>query len=456
MIKNVLKEILYYKKEHIKEMKRRVPLNSFKHLIKKTDLNFKNSISKLGISFILEIKKSSPSLGLISKNFNISKILNCYNKYASAISVITEEKYFNGSLKHLKYVRKNTKLPILCKDFFIDCYQIYLSRFLGADAILLMLSVLTDRKYIEFFKIAKSMNLNILTEVNNENEVKRAINLKSEIFGINNRNLKDLSINIETTKKLSVLIPKNKIIISESGILNNKIVNYIKKYVNGFLIGSSIVSKKNINLAVKKIIFGNNKICGITRKKDVIYSSNSGATYIGIIFIKSSLRNVSIKDASKIFFYNSLKYVGVFKNENINKIKYISEKFNLNSIQLHGNENQEYINSLRKILSKDVNIWKAIGIKNKVPNINFDNINNIILDNIIPGSGKTFNWSLLKKINLKNVFLSGGINLKNCIKALNIKCYGLDLSTGLEKKVGIKDKKKIKKLFLKIKNNIIT
>ncbi|WP_343154561.1 bifunctional indole-3-glycerol-phosphate synthase TrpC/phosphoribosylanthranilate isomerase TrpF [Buchnera aphidicola (Pseudoregma panicola)] len=455
MNKNFLKNILYHKKEHIKTIKKKFPLKSFKHFIKKTELNFKNSFSKKEISFILEIKRSSPSLGVICKNFNIQKIVNCYNKYASSISVVTEEKYFNGKLKYLKYVRKNTKLPILCKDFFIDDYQIYLSRFLGADAILLMLSILKDVEYIKFSKIAKSMNLGILTEVNNENEIERAINLKSEIFGINNRNLKDLSIDIKKTKKLSKFIPKNNIIISESGILNNKNVNYLKKYVNGFLIGSSIMSKNNIDLSVKKIIFGNNKICGITRKKDIIYSSDNGAIYIGIIFVKSSNRYVNYKNVEKLFYYSHIKYVGVFKNENIYKIKYISEKFNLYAIQLHGEENQEYINILRKILNKNINIWKAIGIKNSIPYINFKNIDYIVLDNTIPGSGKTFNWNLLKNINKKKIFLSGGINIKNLKKALNLKCHGLDLNSGLEKKVGIKDKKKIYKLFYTIKNNII-
>ncbi|WP_343183852.1 bifunctional indole-3-glycerol-phosphate synthase TrpC/phosphoribosylanthranilate isomerase TrpF [Buchnera aphidicola (Ceratovacuna keduensis)] len=455
MNKNFLKKILYYKKEYIKKIKKNFPLNEFKHLIKNTNLNFKNCISKKGTSFILEIKKSSPSLGLICKNFNISKIVKCYNKYASAISVITEEKYFNGSLKYLKYVRKHTKLPILCKDFFIDDYQIYLSRFLGADAILLMLSILKDNEYIKFFKIAKSMNLCVLTEVNNKTEIDRAINLKSEIFGINNRNLKDFSIDIKKTKELYKFIPKNNIVISESGISNNSDINYIKKYVNGFLIGSSIMSKNNIDLAIKKIIFGNNKICGITRKKDIIYSSYYGAIYIGIIFVKSSNRYINLKNSRELFFCNSIKYVGVFKNEKIYKIKYISEKFNLHAVQLHGEEDQEYINMLRKVLKKNINIWKAIGINNSIPNLNFNNVNYIILDNIIPGSGKTFNWSLLNKINMKKIFLSGGINIKNLKKALNTKCYGLDLNSGLEKKIGIKDKNKISKIFFKIKNNII-
>ncbi|WP_343189752.1 bifunctional indole-3-glycerol-phosphate synthase TrpC/phosphoribosylanthranilate isomerase TrpF [Buchnera aphidicola] len=455
MKRKILKDILNYKKNWVNNMKKINPISTFKHLIKKTNVSFKNSFKKKNISYILEIKKSSPSLGKICKNFNIEKIVKCYNKYASAISVITEEKYFDGNLKYLKFVRKNTQLPILCKDFFIDSYQIYLSRFLGADAILLMLSILQDEQYIKFSNIAKTMNLDILTEINNKEELNRAIYLKTQIFGINNRNLKNFCIDINNTKNLSVLIPKNRIIISESGILNNFIVNDLKKYVNGFLIGSAIMSKRNISLGVKKIIFGNHKVCGITRKKDAIYASENGALYAGVIFIKSSYRNVNIKDANKIFFLNSLKYVGVFKNENMYVIKYISEKFNLHAVQLHGNEDQTYINKLKKILNKDINIWKAIGIKNRIYNINYKNVNKIILDNYVPGSGKTFNWSFIKNINLKNSFLSGGINNKNCELALDLGCYGLDICSGLEKKIRIKDKNKIIKVFLKIKNHII-
>ncbi|WP_343189258.1 bifunctional indole-3-glycerol-phosphate synthase TrpC/phosphoribosylanthranilate isomerase TrpF [Buchnera aphidicola (Chaitoregma tattakana)] len=455
MNKSILERILYYKKSWIERNKTDRPLEKFKNLIKETKLSLKKSINTKSKSFILEIKKASPTFGTFRKCFNILEIVKCYNKYATAISVITEDKYFKGNVKYLKYVREHTKLPILCKDFFIDEYQIYLSRFLGADAILLILSILKDSEYIRFSKIAKLLKLEILTEVSNEYELNRAKYLGAEIFGINNRNLQNMSIDINITKKLSTLIPKNKIIISESGILNNNTVNNLKKYVHGFLIGSAIMSSKNININVKKIIFGNNKICGITRKEDIINISNYGATYCGIIFSNSSLRVVKLEEAEKIMCLSSLKYVGVFQDESINKIKYISEKLNLNAIQLHGNENEKYIYKLRKSLPKNISIWKAIGVKSKINNIYFKNVDHVLLDNIVPGSGKSFNWSMLKHLNLKKIFLSGGINIKNCTSALDMNCYGLDIGSGLEKKIRIKDKKKIKYFFSKIKNYTI-
>ncbi|WP_343188386.1 bifunctional indole-3-glycerol-phosphate synthase TrpC/phosphoribosylanthranilate isomerase TrpF [Buchnera aphidicola (Ceratoglyphina bambusae)] len=454
MKKKILESILFNKIEWLKIIKKKKPLHNFMHLIKKTNNNFKNSLKNNFPAFIFEIKKTSPSLGKICKNFNIHKIVNSYNKYASAISVITEEKYFHGNIKYLKKVRKNTNLPILCKDFFIDDYQIYLSRYYGADAILLILSILNNYQYKRFSRIAKSMNLKILTEINNVKELNRAIFLNAEIIGINNRNLNDFSININTTKILSPLIPKNKIIISESGIKNNIIVNELKKYVNGFLIGSSVMSENNINLKIKKIIFGNNKICGLIKKKDAEISEKNGAIYGGLIFVKSSKRNISIKNAINIINYNFLKYIGVFQNEDFYKIKDITNKLNLHAVQLHGNENQKYINSLKSILNKNTKIWKAVCIKNDLPNYKFDNVDKIIFDNYVPGSGNSFNWSILNNINLKNIFLSGGINIKNFHNALKFKPYGLDFNSGVEKN-GIKNHNKIKKLFNKIKTTLI-
>lgn len=140
-------------------------------------------------------------------------------------------------------MRNNVYQPILCKDFFIDSYQVYLARYYKADAILLMLSILDNKQYMMLYNIAKELNMEVLTEVNNTTELHRAIQLNALIIGINNRNLHDLSIDLNRTKILSPLI-KNRIIISESGITENAQIKELSKMVHGFLIGSSLMSKK--------------------------------------------------------------------------------------------------------------------------------------------------------------------------------------------------------------------
>lgn len=449
MQETILNKIIKDKLNWIEYSKKKQPLMTFKTKINKDTRDFYRSLKIKSPSFILECKKSSPSLGIIRKDFNLIQIANIYKRYAASISVLTEEKYFHGNMEHINIVRKCVSQPILCKDFFIDPYQIYLARYYNADAILLMLSVLNDIQYIELSKIAKKLGMGILTEINNIKELKRAIKLESSIIGINNRNLHDLSIDLNRTRNLSSFI-KNKIIISESGIKNNCQIKELSKIVNGFLIGSSLMSKSNLEKNIKSLIIGENKVCGLTRIIDAKIAEKCNAVYGGLIFVKNSPRKITIKTAQNITFQNKLKFVGVFQNQNIETIVEIIKKISLYAIQLHGSENKNYIHTLRQKLSKNIKIWKAFSIQSKIPSLQWKNIDKYIFDSNSGGSNTSFNWGLLKGCILDNVILAGGINIDNCLIASRLKCSGLDLNSGVEKTPGIKDHNKIKAIFKKI------
>ncbi|WMC19760.1 MAG: bifunctional indole-3-glycerol-phosphate synthase TrpC/phosphoribosylanthranilate isomerase TrpF [Enterobacteriaceae bacterium PC38] len=449
----ILNKIIFNKLKWIKYFKRKKPINSFKFNIKKSNRNFYKSLKCNKTVFILECKKASPSKGIINKKFNISKIIYIYKKYANAISILTDEKYFKGNFKFLKIASKNTNLPILCKDFIIDEYQIYLARFYKANAILLMLSILSNKKYKKLKLIAENLNMCILTEVLTKNDLKRAIKLNAKIIGINNRNLNDLSINLKRTFNLSTKIPKNIIIICESGIENNIQIRKINKYVHGFLIGSSLMSKKNLTNSIYKILLGENKICGLTSKTDIKLIYKNGIIYGGLIFINNSLRKINIKKAYNIILNVDLKYIGIFNNENIKNIIKICKYLKLYAIQLHGNENQNYINILKKLLPFKIQIWKAKSIEKKLYVQKFKFIKKYIYDNKNGGTGENFNWNLIKKVNnLNNIILAGGINIKNCNKAINLGCIGLDFNSGIEIKPGKKNKIILKSLFNILRN----
>lgn len=158
-----------------------------------------------------------------------------------------------GSFANLEIVRDQVEQPVLCKDFMVDEYQIYLARYYKADAILLMLSVLTDEEYKKLAKVAHRFNMGVLTEASNEEELNRAIKLKAKVIGINNRNLRDLSVDLNTTRLLAPKVPKGTIIISESGIYKNQEVRELRSFVNGFLIGSSIMGEKISNLLLGRL-----------------------------------------------------------------------------------------------------------------------------------------------------------------------------------------------------------
>ncbi|VFP81097.1 Tryptophan biosynthesis protein TrpCF [Buchnera aphidicola (Cinara kochiana kochiana)] len=447
MKKNIISKILNSTYQWIQYKKKKIPLNSFYGKIETSKFSFENSFKKNHPSFILECKKSSPLNGVINTKFNISKIIKVYNKYADIISIITEEKFFQGNFKYLLKARAKTDKLLLCKDFFIDPYQVYYARYHQANAILLMLSILDDNTYINLSKIANSMNLGVLTEVHTYEELQRALFLKASVIGINNRNLTNLSVNISNTQQLAPLIPKNKIVICESGINSYKNVRLLSNIVDGFLIGTHLMRSNNLEFATRKIIYGKNKICGL--KQDIItkLASKIGCIYGGLIFIPQSPRYIDTQQSKKIIQNTLLKYVGIFSNE---QPQYILKKvceLDLYAVQLHGQENEEFIKILKNLLPHHVRIWKVISMnKNTIIHKNI-NINRYVLDNKNGGTGKTFNWNLINNFDVSNMMLAGGLNLKNIFTASKLGFCGLDLNSGLEASPGIKDPNKIKSAF---------
>ena len=300
---NILEQIVADKRVEIDALKKAKPLASFVDELTPTTKDMyaalKRTKNKPEAGFILECKKASPSKGLIRPDFDVKTICQTYDKYAAAISVLTDEKYFQGNFDYLKLVTETVKCPVLNKDFFIDTYQVHLARRYGADAILLMLSVLSDDEYLELAKVAEQYNLAILTEISNEEERDRAITLNAKMIGINNRNLRDLSTDITRTFDFAPTLPDDRIIISESGIYNNAQVRELAPAVDGFLVGSSLMAMDNnvyndIDLACRKLILGNNKVCGLTAPEYAIAAAESGARFGGLIFAEKSPRCIKI------------------------------------------------------------------------------------------------------------------------------------------------------------------
>lgn len=203
----ILGKIVAAKQEWVAARKESQPLASFQDALTPSDRDFEGDLRQGSTRFILECKKASPSKGLIRNDFSPEAIADIYGHYATAISVLTDEKFFQGDFAFLPRVRGRVQQPVLCKDFMIDPYQVYLARHYQADAILLMLSVLTDEGYRALFKVAKELGLGVLTEVSNEEELTRAIDLGAPVIGINNRDLRDLSVDLARTRQLAARIP---------------------------------------------------------------------------------------------------------------------------------------------------------------------------------------------------------------------------------------------------------
>ena len=248
---NTLEKIVADKKSNIEEYKKSYTIEDLKNKISsyKNYLNFKDKLNNNEVSVVAEIKKASPSAGIIMENYDPKTIAKQYlNSGASCLSILTEENFFKGKLEHISEIKKEVSLPILCKDFFIDPYQVYLAKSFGADAILIILSAIDEKTSKDIFSVAEELNISTIIEVHTQEEAKKALYFKNSIIGINNRNLKTLETNLKTTFDLHKDLAKHEgPIICESGIKSEKEVEEIVKRtkINNFLIGESLL--KNIN-----------------------------------------------------------------------------------------------------------------------------------------------------------------------------------------------------------------
>ncbi len=452
----ILGKIVAAKQAWVAARKLAQPLESFQSALTPSDRDFVGALKAGSTCFILECKKASPSKGLIRNDFSPEAIADIYGKYATAISVLTDEKFFQGDLAFLPRVRARVKQPVLCKDFMIDPYQVYLARHYQADAILLMLSVLTDEGYRALFAVAKALGLGVLTEVSNEEELTRAIALGAPVIGINNRDLRDLSVDLNRTKLLANILsqkaPSDRVVISESGINHRAQVADLRQHAKGFLVGSSLMAEPDLEAAVRKLVLGQNKVCGLTRADDAAAAHQAGAVFGGLIFVAKSPRYVDIPTARAVMAGAPLCYVGVFRNAMPATIVQTVEALGLAAVQLHGDEDAAYIDNLRPLLPAGCQIWKAVGITSGEPLPALDYpADRLLLDTKVGsqsgGTGQAFDWSLLATLDKSKLMLAGGLNPDNALQAAEVGCLGLDFNSGVESAPGQKDGHKLAAAF---------
>ena len=243
---NILDEIVAKTKSKLEEKKQGLTFEELSSKINFENLketNFKKSLQNKTEAIIAEIKKASPSAGIISDNFDPVLKSKEYESFgASALSILTEEDYFLGNIQYLKDVKATTSLPILRKDFIVDEYQIYESKLIGADCILLIASILNDEELKNFSEIAERLKLDYIIEVHDEEELQRVKHFSNAIIGVNNRNLKTFDVDINNSVELKKIFEGENIFIAESGIKSKKDIEYLKQHnINVFLIGESLM-----------------------------------------------------------------------------------------------------------------------------------------------------------------------------------------------------------------------
>lgn len=411
---------------------------------------------KGGNRFIMECKSASPSLGLIREHYEPGAIARIYSRYAAGISVLCEPERFGGDYDHLQTVAMSTHLPVLCKDFIIDPIQVYAARYYGADAILLMMSIVDDETYAELKALADELGLDVLTEAITKEEVDRAVAFGVDIIGINNRNLHDLSIDLDRTERLGHYIPEGKIVVSESGIRDNRTVRRLGSHSDAFLVGSQLTGEPDIDLAARRLVYGDNKVCGLTTPRAAQAARAAGAIYGGLIFEEASPRNVSRETAREIIAAEpDLQYVAVSRR---------TDKFDelildgVHAIQLHA-PYQGSLDAERALIARarstGLDVWRAVSMTGEGGPAHAqgiaEEVDLLVLDAREGGSGTSFDWSTIPAELKERSLLAGGIGLDNIDQALAVGTAGLDLNSGMETTKGVKDTGKIARAFATIR-----
>lgn len=418
--------------------------------------------------FIMECKSSSPSLGMIREHYEPGAIARVYSRYASGISVLCEPDRFGGDYDHLATVAASTHLPVLCKDFIVDEVQLHAARYFGADAVLLMLSVVDDDEYLALSREAARLGLDVLTEAITEEEVSRALRLGARILGINHRNLHDLTIDLSRSKTLTRSIPDDVVVVSESGIRDSETVRRLSGHSNGFLVGSQLTSQPDIDRAARELVFGLNKVCGLTSSSAAQAARAHGAVYGGLIFEEASPRNVSRETARRIIADEpDLTYVAVSRRTS-GWDELIDDTITV--AQLHapyqGSAEAEldFIRSVRAELGSEVSIWRAVSMTAEhgpalaEALVESGLVDKLVLDSGDGGTGETFDWSTVPEKVKAHSLLAGGLGPENVAEALRIGCAGLDLNSGVEypasaqRWAGAKDAGSLRQAFHVIRN----
>lgn len=440
-----------------------------------TGFPFEAALRQQDFNFICEVKKASPSKGIIAEHFPYLDIAKEYEVAgAAAISVLTEPDFFKGDKKYLQEIASTVKIPVLRKDFIIDEYQIYQAKVWGASAILLICACLDVPTLTKFRELADSLGLSSLVEAHDEHEVQMAIDCGACIIGVNNRNLKDFTVDVQNSVRLRNLVQDDVIFVSESGLETPEDIQVLRDNNIGVALMGETFMRSHNKIEKLAYLYGSTyyipkvKMCGISKVETIPAVVEAQPDYMGLVFAPSK-RQVTV-DQAKILVselhkqyanrYNRdviqwsndvvqefIKTVGVFVNETLENLVTIATEVNLDAVQLHGDEDEAFIQSLKE--RTNVEVWKAVQIRSAADaEAWIDSSADMLLFDAYHkdergGTGEVFDWSCLDVFE-RPFMLAGGIDSTNVARAIRtVRPYGIDISSGIETD-GVKDDEKIK------------
>ena len=446
MAEGLLATIEAAKRNELAEQFDGVSLDALRQRARPTERSLAAAIARSGARYVLEIKKASPSAGTIRADADVAAIARGYCGVADALSVLTDGQFFGGSSDDLSLARNEFDGPILAKDFFIEPRQVVEARIAGADAVLVMLSLLDDAAARAIIDEARRLAMDVLVEVHDEGEMRRALSLRAPLIGINNRDLRDLSIDLATTERLARLAP-DCLLVSESGILGRDDVERLGGQVNGFLVGSALMRGADPAEAARALLFGRVKLCGIRTAADV--EAGRAAAFAGLVFVPRTPRHVTAGEAAPLAALSrsfGVLPVGVFRDAPLAEVAGVVASLGLHAVQLHGREDEDYVRELRAALRGPCEIWTAVSATTRPWPIRLGA--RLLFDNGSGGTGQTFDWEQVRgHPDLANGLVAGGVGPGNARAAMALGAYAIDVGSTLDSVPGVKSPEKIGALF---------
>ena len=457
----VLGEIVARKRRDVAVRLGDVALTELRGRARPTTRRFGAALAQQGARFVMEVKRASPSGGSLRAGVDPAAQARAYAGAADAVSVLTDTPYFGGSLTDLEAVRQAFDGPVLAKDFIVDPRQVPEARIAGADAVLVMLSVLDDAAAADVMREAEALGMDTLVEAHDADEVRRAVTLGASIIGINNRDLKTLEVDLATTERLAQLVPADRLLVAESGISGRADVERLAPFADAFLVGSSLMRAERPAQAARALAYGRVKVCGLRDPDDARAAARSGAGFTGMVMVPYSLRAVTLAEAEPVA--EAARVAGaalaaIFRNAKLLEVADAARVLGLDAVQLHGAEDAGYIRGLRPLLPPDTEIWAtgAVGREMPEPRLGADRtLYDTEAGGRCGGTGIAFDWDRLKgRAELGRALLAGGLNPANARAASRVGAWALDVCSGVEAAPGRKDPAKLDAFFESLRPSV--
>jgi indole-3-glycerol phosphate synthase/phosphoribosylanthranilate isomerase len=472
-VPGVLGRIVARTRERVQERRREFPLSRLQGSAPTPGgarRSFAAALARPGVNVIAEFKRRSPSRGVIREDLHPVKVAQAYEVAgAAALSVLTEEQFFGGSLDDLKEARGATLLPVLRKDFVVDPYQLWEAWYAGADAVLLIVAALSDHELGTLQATAREIGVDALVEVHDRQELERALAVGARLIGVNNRDLRTMEVSLETSLELAAHIPDEVTAVVESGIQGPGHVRRLRDAgYDAFLVGEHLMSAPDPGAALEELIRESSvrrwpgraarrparvavKVCGITTVEDGLAAARLGVDAVGLVFWPRSPRWVDRDKARQISraLPPFVVRVGVFVDAAPDVLARTAEEVGLDVLQLHGRESPEDVARLPRRAIKAVSVGEGFRPQDA---LRYEgHAAGILLDtkaNGLPGgTGQVFDWALAREVRERASFLAlaGGLTAENVHVALtSLRPDLVDVSSGVESSPGRKDVEKMR------------